>query len=113
MEGWRDGDDKLEWWGSELKVSAVGGSSGNLCMGFNAEEGKIVEWWSQELQNWFFTQRDPNGSRFARGIAHYLRSGKSVTNQAQYDTPGSPLMCPSIDDPWFPAAVFLPQPIAE
>lgn len=90
MEGWRDGDDKLEWLGSELKVSAVGGSSGNLCMGFNAEEGKIVEWSSQELQNRFFTRRDPNGSRFVRGTTHFLQFGKSVTNQAQYGTPGSP-----------------------
>ena len=69
--------------------------------------------WGQKLENRFFTRRDPNGSRFVRGITHYHRFGKSVTNQAQYDTPDSPLMCPSIRDPWFPAAVFPPQPIGE
>jgi len=71
----------------------------------------LMEIWT-ELTNGFFTRRGLRDSRFVQDIAHCLRFGKSVTNQAQYDTPGSPLMCLPTCDPWLPAVVFLPQPIA-
>ena len=48
----------------------------------------------------FFTRRDPRDFRFAQGITHYLRSGKSIASQAQYDTPGSP----SLSFHWEPEA---------
>ena len=59
-----------------------------------------------------FTRRDPHECQFLQGIVRCPRFGISAANQAQCDTPGSPLMCLSIYDPWFPVAVFLPQPIA-
>jgi hypothetical protein len=58
-----------------------------------------------------FTRRDPHDSLFGRGLVRYPRFGKSAANQAQCGTPGCPLMCLSICDPWFPTVVFLPQPI--
>ena len=64
------------------------------------------------LQNLFFTRKDPHDSQSVRDIVRCTRFDISGANQAQYDTPGSPLIYPSICDPWFPVGVFLRQPKA-
>ena len=64
------------------------------------------------LPNVFFTRRDPHDCRFVQDIIRCLRSDRSATNRVLYDTPGSPLIYPSICDPCFPVVVFLPQLIA-
>ena len=59
-----------------------------------------------------FIWRGQHDFRFVRGITHYLRFGKSIASQVQYDIPGNPLMCLLIYDPWFSAVVFRLRPIA-
>jgi len=64
------------------------------------------------IQYLFFTRRDLHDSQFGRDIVRCLRFDRSATNRGQYDTPGSPLIIPSICDPCVAVVVFLLQPKA-